>query len=401
MQQNRRKIALYYKAIVCPGGAERLLAKEYQYFVSFGYEVIIVTNELNEEALFGISIPKESIKILGTNNPITSIFKLAYFIRQMGNPLVLCASGHIDIYFASIVAGFRYALHIHHPNYMSFNDFDKYSIFLNEHFDHYTKSNFGAARFEEIRKSLTWFRLLQVNLRAAFSIASVRRSICNFVLSKYAQKEKRDLYKIRTEVLCGALDDNFSISQHKDSKSEVFEVVTLARLDENKRIDVLIEALSKVRKSGIYARLNIIGSGPQKDFLQKLINDSGLTDSVKLLGFVPDSDLGQYFESADLFVSIDWADYKITLFESLARGVPAIVSNETECDPLLLDKGYVRLVNPVADEVSQAIMSFFQSPTSIQPDLIKPILQKYTWGRYFNDIANFLSKTGNVAAPVV
>lgn len=398
MSITNQRIILYYKSLICPGGAERLFAKEYEHLSALGYDVIVVTNRLESEALFGVRIPKSSLVVIN-NVGLRSIIKLAVTIRRFGNPTVLCSSGHLDIYLASLMGGFRYALHIHHPCFMSFNDYDKYSIFMRNYFAAYTKSNFGAANFISIRNSLSFFQQVRLNIKAALSIASKRRSMCNFVLSRYAKKEKRDLYGIETEVLCGALDDNFELPPARKADSREYALLTVARLDVNKRLDVLLRAVALLIKQGLNIKLRIVGSGPEKEALQNLISQLQLKSEVELLGFIPDEELPTVYAKSDLFVSIDWADYKITLFESLSNGLPVIVSDETECDDRLVDLGYVKLVLPTADVVSKAISKSILTPVEINSELIKPILKEYTWGGYFKRISTTLATQGLLSPP--
>jgi glycosyltransferase involved in cell wall biosynthesis len=282
---------------------------------------------------------------------------------------------------------------------MSFNDYDKYSIFMRNHFVAYTKSNFGAANFISIRNSLSFLQRVRLNVKAVLSIASKRRSMCSFVLSRYAKKEKRDLYGIETEVLCGALDDNFELPPARQADSREYALLSVARLDVNKRLDELIRAVALLIKQGLNIKLRIVGSGPEKAALQKLINQLHLESKVELLGFIPDEELPTIYAKSDLFVSIDWADYKITLFESLSKGLPAIVSDETECDDRLVDLGYVKLVSPTADAVSKAISASILSPVEINSESIAPVLQEYTWGGYFKRISTALGTRGLLSPP--
>lgn len=397
MGANKESIILYYKALICPGGAERLFVKEFEYLSSMGYKVFVVVNRLEEEAMFGVKIPSSSLFIIG-DGPF-SILKLAKLVHSLGNPLVLCSSGHLDVYLASLIGDFEYALHIHHPCFMSFNDYDKYGFFMRHHFEEYSRSNFGASHFIKIKKQLSVKDLVSLNVKALLSISAKRKSKRNFVLSRYAQKEKKDLYGIESEVMCGALEDSFQVNNKDIRKSDDFVILTVARLDINKRIDELIRAIAILVKDNQNVRLRIVGRGPEKESLQKLAMDLGIADRVEFLGFVPDEHLISLYLSSDLFASIDWADYKITLFESLAKGLPTLVSNETECDDRLLRLGYVRLVKPIAAMVASAITQFMNAPIKIYTEQIREILSEYTWGSYFRKIAFSLSRDDLLMKP--
>lgn len=75
-------------------------------------------------------------------------------------------------------------------------------------------------------------------------------------------------------------------------------IFSLGRLVLYKGYDVLIQAASLLPDDYIVL---IGGSGHQHNHLEQLIAAQGLEHKVKLLGFIPDSQLGSYFEACDVF----------------------------------------------------------------------------------------------------
>ena len=61
-------------------------------------------------------------------------------------------------------------------------------------------------------------------------------------------------------------------------------IVSVSRLVEQKGIDRWIRVHSKIVKEGINQRVYIIGSGPQKEYLEELIKEEKVEDSFILLG---------------------------------------------------------------------------------------------------------------------
>lgn len=72
-------------------------------------------------------------------------------------------------------------------------------------------------------------------------------------------------------------------------------ILSVGRLDANKRIDLLIRSLKYCDKG---LQVYIAGKGPEADNLQKLADDLGVADRVKLLGFVADDDLIDLYANA-------------------------------------------------------------------------------------------------------
>jgi glycosyltransferase involved in cell wall biosynthesis len=102
-------------------------------------------------------------------------------------------------------------------------------------------------------------------------------------------------------------------------------VGTVANLKSHKRLDVLIDAASLVRRQLPDARFVIVGQGPLADDLRMQVRTRGLTDTVTFTGFREDA---QRLASAfDVFaLSSDHEGLSIALIEALALGRPGVVT---------------------------------------------------------------------------
>jgi glycosyltransferase involved in cell wall biosynthesis len=381
-----KKIVLFYKKLIKPGGAERLLIKEYSYFKKMGYQVQIVSFEFKRKLTFFDDVDSKDVYEIKKSNFLSQIIKLTLFLRRNSECIFICNSGYIDFYFASIFSKVGYYLHIHQPSFMSFNEKDKYSIFMKGAFRRFVNTNYGAKRFIEIKQSLNLFNKIVINLRAFFSINAVRKAKSVFVLSDYAVEEKKTMYGIQAINISGALDQNifkYNPKKIKDFDSYENKLLTVARLDKNKRLDSLILAFSDFLNKYPSSILIIGGTGPEYENLEELIGDLQIEANVKLLGFIPDEKIYDYYAWADLFVSIDWADFRITSYEAMAMGTKVLLSNETEAENSLLDTGYYYLTNPDISSVTQKIEKALLNKNTFSKGELLKRLEQYTWGEYF------------------
>ena len=393
------KIVLFYKVLNAPGGAERLLAKEYKYFKKFGYDVEIWTYSFDPVSLFindKSDINDINVIIIRGTTWVSRLLKLTESIKKNRDAVYLCSSGHIDIYLACTIAKVEYSLHIHHPEFMSFNTTDKYSIFLKDKFEEMLESNYGASRFRVIRSELTLRRKAYINVNAFVSIRSIKNAKKIFVLSNYAKKEKKRLYDVESEVLYGALEEDIFQYKGKSVGSEYddykYRILTIARIDKNKRIDVLLKAFKKFLSEEKNSILLIGGNGNDLPELKKLSKELKIDNNVKFLGFVPDDKLYDYYKMADLFASIDWADYRITSYEALAMGTKVLLSEETDFDEELVNCGYLHVTTPNIAETATAIKTALEAHCTIDKAELKEYLEKYTWENYFREILKVLAR---------
>jgi glycosyltransferase involved in cell wall biosynthesis len=119
-------------------------------------------------------------------------------------------------------------------------------------------------------------------------------------------------------------------------------VVTVCRLEAQKRLDILLKAWALVKRSPEDDprnpfRLIICGTGSQRAMLERLARELELGDSVRFLGFLDNQ--FKYEKRAAVFASTsEWEGMPQTLVEAQVLGVP-IVSSDCPSGPkeLLLD----------------------------------------------------------------
>jgi glycosyltransferase involved in cell wall biosynthesis len=102
----------------------------------------------------------------------------------------------------------------------------------------------------------------------------------------------------------------------------------------HKGFDILIKAFALFARQNKEWRLNIVGDGPEKENLQKLINDNKLSDRVTIYSFT--KDIQKFYSSASVFVlSSRWEGFPLVIMEALAHGLPIIASDIPVCREFL------------------------------------------------------------------
>lgn len=102
----------------------------------------------------------------------------------------------------------------------------------------------------------------------------------------------------------------------------------IGRLIAKKGFDVLIEAIAKLRRDDIEAE--IIGDGPERKALERLVLDRGLFAQVKLLGAMSNREALEHIKRADVFClpcrvsEGDRDGIPVSLMEAMAQGTPTI-----------------------------------------------------------------------------
>jgi glycosyltransferase involved in cell wall biosynthesis len=115
-------------------------------------------------------------------------------------------------------------------------------------------------------------------------------------------------------------------------------IVSVGRLSREKRVDVLIAAMSRLAAragadggdgassaDGEGPVLALAGTGPDAARLRSLARHHGVADRVRFLGFVPDDDLPGLYRLADVFAIASQAELQsLATMAAMASGLPVV-----------------------------------------------------------------------------
>lgn len=114
-----------------------------------------------------------------------------------------------------------------------------------------------------------------------------------------------------------------------------------------KGFDVFLHALGLLKIRGFPFHALLAGEGPEAENLRALIENHGLEDQVKLMGWVENK--AEFFESIDVFaIPSRHEAFGLVLIESMAHGVPTITS-DAEGPSQIVTHEHDALVTPRED----------------------------------------------------
>jgi glycosyltransferase involved in cell wall biosynthesis len=139
--------------------------------------------------------------------------------------------------------------------------------------------------------------------------------------------------------------------------------VFIGRLTREKGAELLVQALARIRADGSSARVRVVGEGPLRPRLERLVDELGLQEAVEFLGWVAPDRVEEQLQDAWALVAPSlWAEpLGLAALEAVVRGVPVIASAagghaetvEHEVSGLLFPNGdVVALAGHLADVAS-------------------------------------------------
>lgn len=107
-------------------------------------------------------------------------------------------------------------------------------------------------------------------------------------------------------------------------------VLSVGRLSRRKGFDQVIRALPLLLERGLAVRYAVIGIGEDRDYLESLAVDSGVSERVHFLGHVAPEDLPRWYNAADVLampnreIEGDTEGFGMVFIEAAACGKPAV-----------------------------------------------------------------------------
>lgn len=142
-------------------------------------------------------------------------------------------------------------------------------------------------------------------------------------------------------------EDESGLSEKDRERIKGKYMLSCSRLDKNKDIETLILAYDNL-KERVDEKLYIIGDGPERNFLESLVNEKNLQDRIIFLGtrFNPYI----WMKNAELFVhSSKEEGFGMVLVEALINGC-VVVATDCPVGPReILEDGKYGILTPVGD----------------------------------------------------
>jgi glycosyltransferase involved in cell wall biosynthesis len=110
-------------------------------------------------------------------------------------------------------------------------------------------------------------------------------------------------------------------------KKDYFEIMTAGYLLKRKGIQYLIDAVPLILKEFKDVKVRIVGDGPLKSELVRLVKRLSLDDKVRFEGLVPRDELAKYYANCDVYVQPSLSEtFPSTIREAVSVGRPVIAT---------------------------------------------------------------------------
>ncbi|MEM7727628.1 MAG: glycosyltransferase family 4 protein [Cyanobacteria bacterium P01_A01_bin.45] len=248
----------------------------------------------------------------------------------------------------------------------------------------------------------------QPSLQKALHDANKILAVSSYTRDRLIKEQNLDPSKL--VILPNTFDTNrFQVSlkpkyllERYGLRAEQPVILTVARLDENeiyKGYDQVLRAIPYIRDTIPDIHYIIAGKGKDRVRVEELITQLKLEDYVTLAGFVPDEELGDYYNLCNVFAMPSKKEgFGIVYLEALASGKPVLAGNQDGAVDAVCNGELGVLVNPddiesIADSLVQILKGTYPNPLFYQPlALRQKVIDKFSVEAFQKTLATYLTQ---------
>jgi 1,2-diacylglycerol 3-alpha-glucosyltransferase len=229
-------------------------------------------------------------------------------------------------------------------------------------YTHYLKVIGGTG---VIRRAARWFSTTTTNLGDQVVVPSSK-----FKRLLLEQKVRKPIHTIPN----GIDLSNFKKAKSPGSfrnrlglKSDAPILLSVGRIDPEKRLDFLIDAFSLLAEKFPEARLVFAGDGSARKDLEAKAASTQAKDRIHFLGMIPRPDLPDLLHDATIFLSASTTEvHPISVIEAIAAGLPIIAVQDEAFEGMIVEDGNGHMTPLDIQVFNRKIADVLSDPVKIE-----------------------------------
>ena len=203
-------------------------------------------------------------------------------------------------------------------------------------------------------------------------------------ISEHVQQRIKKYYRKDSVIIYPPSIFNFQFPISKQILNSKFQILErdyyliVSRLYKHKNIDIAIEAFSKLNLP-----LVIVGNGPEYRKLKVKCQNS----KVRMIGFVPDDKLSDYYQNCRAFIMPQEEDFGITPIEAMSFGKPVLALRKGGAIETIIEGVTGEFFDdPIPEALADGVRRLNENYSKYNPETIKSHTQKFSGVNFKNNI---------------
>lgn len=170
------------------------------------------------------------------------------------------------------------------------------------------------------KKRIIYSKIEKLTMKYADFVIPVSNNLRKKLVERHGKEDKK------IKLIYNGIDVNVDgKKQIKNKRNEVFKFLFVGRLVEIKNVKLLLQGLNYIKNKEKDFICNIIGDGEEKEILENMAKDFGLSGKVNFLGYR--NDIENFMGDSDaLILTSKMEGIPITIIEAFANGLPVVSS---------------------------------------------------------------------------
>ncbi len=131
-------------------------------------------------------------------------------------------------------------------------------------------------------------------------------------------------------------DEILSLRKSLGLDEDTPTILSLGRVAKEKSIDVILKGLPALLKKLPQTKMVIVGDGPERENLEILAKNLGISQNVIFAGARPWEEIGKYYQIGTVFVSASLSETQgLTFAEAMAGGIPVVAKKDASIEAIV------------------------------------------------------------------
>jgi len=172
-------------------------------------------------------------------------------------------------------------------------------------------------------------------------------------------------------------------------QNDIIKILWIGRIDANKSLIILIEALSRINLGNYH--LHVVGDGQKKNAMQKMSEKLQLQNMITWHGQIPRTDVFNILKSSHLHIITSLGEGNpTTIWEAMSCGIPTISLNHCGMKDVICEKCGLKIdivsYDQVVDDLSKALLDLLNNPEKINllSHGVNNCIDNFTWEKRRN-----------------
>jgi glycosyltransferase involved in cell wall biosynthesis len=239
----------------------------------------------------------------------------------------------------------------------------------------------------------------------------LKRSTRIMVLSRYMKQKIVDIYDLpRDKIVVNPGGVDLAYFQPPQNRGAIkrrlgfpdgkIHLLTIRNLEPRMGLDNLLKSIHILKKKHLGIHLLMGGEGTERQNLENLVRQYGMSEEVTMTGFIPANLLPQYYGAADFFIlpTKDLEGFGLVTPESMACGTPVLGTPVGGTEEILSNfDPYFLFSNSSAEAMSAgiqgAITDYFSNKSKYNALRFRCrefAAKNYSWERHIKQLVSML-----------